>query len=114
MRAAFVVQLGPETKPLEGRFEGWVEEVRHEHRTQANYTHAVRTRNKEETNGCSRKKTNYTSDAGFGNGSAMACRQRVGDSNANYGSQRSATVIAIRSGHCPGAPRFPRAAREML
>jgi len=27
MRAAFVVQLGPETKPSEGRFEGWVEEV---------------------------------------------------------------------------------------
>jgi hypothetical protein len=27
MRRAFVVQLGPETKPAEGRFEGWVEEV---------------------------------------------------------------------------------------
>jgi hypothetical protein len=27
MRGAFVVQLGPETKPSEGRFEGWVEEV---------------------------------------------------------------------------------------
>ena len=27
MRAAFVVQLGPETKPAEGRFEGWVQEV---------------------------------------------------------------------------------------
>jgi hypothetical protein len=27
MRGAFVVQLGPETKPAEGRFEGWVEEV---------------------------------------------------------------------------------------
>jgi len=27
MRGAFVVQLGPETKPTEGRFEGWVEEV---------------------------------------------------------------------------------------
>jgi hypothetical protein len=27
MRAAFVVQLGPETKPGEGRFEGLVEEV---------------------------------------------------------------------------------------
>ncbi len=27
MRGAFVVQLGPDTKPLEGRFEGWVEEV---------------------------------------------------------------------------------------
>jgi len=27
MRAAFVVQLGPETKPSEGRFEGWVQEV---------------------------------------------------------------------------------------
>ena len=27
MRGAFVVQLGPETKPVEGRFEGWVEEV---------------------------------------------------------------------------------------
>jgi hypothetical protein len=27
MRGAFVVQLGPETKPTEGRFEGWAEEV---------------------------------------------------------------------------------------
>ena len=27
MRGAFVVQLGPETKPAEGRFEGWLEEV---------------------------------------------------------------------------------------
>jgi hypothetical protein len=27
MRGAFVVQLGPETKTAEGRFEGWVEEV---------------------------------------------------------------------------------------
>jgi len=27
MRGAFVVQLGPETKPAEGRFAGWVEEV---------------------------------------------------------------------------------------
>jgi len=27
MRGAFVVQLGPETKPTEGRFEGLVEEV---------------------------------------------------------------------------------------
>ena len=27
MRGAFVVQLGPETKPSEGRFEGWVQEV---------------------------------------------------------------------------------------
>jgi hypothetical protein len=27
MRGAFVVQLGSETKPAEGRFEGWVEEV---------------------------------------------------------------------------------------
>ena len=27
MRGAFVVQLGPETKPTDGRFEGWVEEV---------------------------------------------------------------------------------------
>ena len=27
MRGAFVVQLGPETKPAEGRFEGLVEEV---------------------------------------------------------------------------------------
>ena len=27
MRCAFVVRLGPETKPSEGRFEGWVEEV---------------------------------------------------------------------------------------
>ncbi len=27
MRGAFVVQLGPETKPTEGRFEGWVKEV---------------------------------------------------------------------------------------
>jgi hypothetical protein len=27
MRGAFVVQLGPETRPTEGRFEGWVEEV---------------------------------------------------------------------------------------
>jgi len=27
MRGAFVVQLGPETKPAEGRFEGRIEEV---------------------------------------------------------------------------------------
>jgi len=27
MRGAFVVQLGPETKPAQDRFEGWVEEV---------------------------------------------------------------------------------------
>jgi hypothetical protein len=27
MRGAFVVQLGAETRPAEGRFEGWVEEV---------------------------------------------------------------------------------------
>ncbi len=27
MRCAFVVRLGPKTKPSEGRFEGWVEEV---------------------------------------------------------------------------------------
>jgi hypothetical protein len=27
MRRAFVVQLGPETKPTEGQFEGWVQEV---------------------------------------------------------------------------------------
>jgi len=27
MRGAFVVQLGPETKPTEGQFEGWIEEV---------------------------------------------------------------------------------------
>jgi hypothetical protein len=27
MRGAFVVQLGPETKPAQGRFEGWVQEV---------------------------------------------------------------------------------------
>ena len=27
MRGAFVVQLEPETKPAEGRFEGWVQEV---------------------------------------------------------------------------------------
>jgi hypothetical protein len=27
MRGAFVVQLGPETKPANGRFEGWVQEV---------------------------------------------------------------------------------------
>jgi hypothetical protein len=27
MRGAFVLQLGPETRPAEGRFEGWVEEV---------------------------------------------------------------------------------------
>jgi hypothetical protein len=27
MRCAFVVRLGPETKPSEWRFEGWVEEV---------------------------------------------------------------------------------------
>jgi hypothetical protein len=27
MRGAFVVQLGPETSPAEGRLEGWVEEV---------------------------------------------------------------------------------------
>ena len=27
MRGAFVVLLGPETKPTEGQFEGWVEEV---------------------------------------------------------------------------------------
>ena len=26
MRGAFVVQLGPETRPTEGQFEGWVEE----------------------------------------------------------------------------------------
>ena len=27
MRGAFVVQLGPESNPAEGHFEGWVEEV---------------------------------------------------------------------------------------
>jgi hypothetical protein len=27
MRATFVVQLGPETRPAERRFEGWVGEV---------------------------------------------------------------------------------------
>jgi len=27
MRGAFVVQLGPETRPTKGQFEGWVEEV---------------------------------------------------------------------------------------
>jgi hypothetical protein len=27
MRGAFIVQLGPETQPAEGRFEGWVQEV---------------------------------------------------------------------------------------
>ena len=27
MRGAFVVQLGPESQPSKGRFEGWVEEV---------------------------------------------------------------------------------------
>jgi len=27
MRGAFVVQLGSETRPTEGQFEGWVEEV---------------------------------------------------------------------------------------
>jgi len=27
MRGAFVVRLGPETKPAERQFEGWVEEV---------------------------------------------------------------------------------------
>jgi chorismate mutase len=27
MRGAFIVQLGPETEPAEGRFEGWVQEV---------------------------------------------------------------------------------------
>jgi len=27
MRGAFVVRLGPGTKPTEGLFEGWVEEV---------------------------------------------------------------------------------------
>jgi len=27
MRCAFVVRLGSETNPSEGRFEGWVEEV---------------------------------------------------------------------------------------
>jgi hypothetical protein len=27
MRGAFVVRLGPETRPADGRFEGWVEEV---------------------------------------------------------------------------------------
>jgi hypothetical protein len=27
MRCAFVVRLGPRTRPSEGRFEGWVEEV---------------------------------------------------------------------------------------
>ena len=27
MRGAFVVQLGSETKPAEGRFEGWAQEV---------------------------------------------------------------------------------------
>jgi len=27
MQGGFVVQLGPETRPTEGRFEGWVQEV---------------------------------------------------------------------------------------
>jgi len=27
MRGAFVVQLGPETKPSEDKFEGWIKEV---------------------------------------------------------------------------------------
>jgi hypothetical protein len=27
MRGAFVVQLGSETKPADGKFEGWVKEV---------------------------------------------------------------------------------------
>jgi len=27
MRGAFVIRLGPETKPTQGLFEGWVEEV---------------------------------------------------------------------------------------
>jgi hypothetical protein len=27
MRGAFIVQLGPETRPNEGRLEGWVQEV---------------------------------------------------------------------------------------
>jgi hypothetical protein len=27
MRGAFVLRLGPETDPSDGRFEGWVEEV---------------------------------------------------------------------------------------
>jgi hypothetical protein len=27
MRCAFVIRLGPETMPSEGRLEGWVEEV---------------------------------------------------------------------------------------
>lgn len=27
MRGAFIVQLGPDTNPAEGRFEGWVQEV---------------------------------------------------------------------------------------
>ena len=27
MRGAFIVQLGSETQPAEGRFEGWVQEV---------------------------------------------------------------------------------------
>jgi len=27
MRGAFVIRLGPETKPFQGLFEGWVEEV---------------------------------------------------------------------------------------
>jgi hypothetical protein len=27
MKCAFVVRLGPTTKPSEGRFEGWIEEV---------------------------------------------------------------------------------------
>jgi hypothetical protein len=27
MRSAFVLRLGPETKPSEGRFGGWIEEV---------------------------------------------------------------------------------------
>ena len=27
MRGAFIVRLGPETKPKQGLFEGWVEEV---------------------------------------------------------------------------------------
>jgi hypothetical protein len=27
MRGAFVIRLGPETKPFQGLFEGWAEEV---------------------------------------------------------------------------------------
>jgi hypothetical protein len=27
MRGAFIVQLGPETQPAKGQFEGWVQEV---------------------------------------------------------------------------------------